>query len=94
MNGSLDKGMPSDPRFPERDNEWVESCTKDYNLLLAWLEQFKSAFAEYPAAQETGTNPSPIQSPRTTSTKLCFGGRFHRSTLTNRIPIPTKRDQN
>ncbi len=46
MNGALDKGLPGDPRFPERDNEWVAEREKERNLLVEWLEGFKSQFGE------------------------------------------------
>jgi hypothetical protein len=55
MNGALDKGLPGDPRFPERDNEWVEARVKEQKLLVEWLEDFKSKFGEYKEATETMT---------------------------------------
>ena len=53
FNGQLEKGIPGDPRFPERDNEWIEARTKDKELLVEWLEDFKSKLGEYQEAQET-----------------------------------------
>ena len=47
----MEKGIPGDPRFPERDNEWVEEQTKKKTLLIEWLENFKSKFAEYKEAR-------------------------------------------
>ncbi len=53
MNSALDKGLPGDPRFPERDNEWVEARVKEQKLLVEWLEDFKSKFGESDEALET-----------------------------------------
>ena len=49
----LEKGIPGDPRFPDRDNEWIEARTKDKELLVEWLEDFKSKLGEYQESQET-----------------------------------------
>jgi hypothetical protein len=53
MNGALDKGCPRDPRFPERDNEWVANRQKEQKVLVEWLETFKSDFAGVPEADPT-----------------------------------------
>ena len=49
----LKKGLPGDPRFPERDNEWIEEMGKRNELLVEWLEDFKSELGEHDEAQET-----------------------------------------
>ena len=49
----MEKGIPGDPRFPERDNEWVEEQVKKNNLLVQWLEDFKSKYGEYEQAYDT-----------------------------------------
>ena len=49
----LEKGIPGDPRFPERDNEWIEERTKQNELLVEWLEDFKSKLGEYEQSLET-----------------------------------------
>lgn len=53
MNKELAKGIPSDPRFPERDNQWIQERANEYNLLIKWFEDFKSKFGIYPEAQNT-----------------------------------------
>ncbi len=55
LNGALEKGLPNDPRFPERDNEWMEAREKERKLLVEWLEDFKSKFGQYPEAASTVT---------------------------------------
>ena len=47
----MEKGRPNDPRFPERDNEWMCARTKERDLLIEWLEGFKASFMEYEEAQ-------------------------------------------
>ena len=49
----LEKGIPGDPRFPERDNEYIEERKKQKELLVEWLEDFKSKHGEYDEAKET-----------------------------------------
>ena len=49
----MEKGIPGDPRFPERDNEWIDEQSKRKELLVEWLEDFKSKLGEYDEAQET-----------------------------------------
>ena len=49
----LEKGLPGDPRFPERDNEWIDERTKQKELLVEWLEDFKSKLGQYEEALET-----------------------------------------
>ena len=49
----LEKGIPGDPRFPERDNEWIANRAKDNDLLVQWLEDFKSKYAQYDEAKAT-----------------------------------------
>ena len=39
--------MPSDKRFPERSNQWLQERTKEKELLVQWLEDFKSKFGHY-----------------------------------------------
>jgi hypothetical protein len=53
MNKALDKGLPNDPRFPERDNQWLTERTKEHTLLVEWLENFRSQFGEYSEADAT-----------------------------------------
>jgi hypothetical protein len=49
----LEKGLPGDPRFPERDNEYVADMTKRYDLLAQWTENFRAKFGQYAEAEET-----------------------------------------
>ena len=49
----MEKGLPGDPRFPERDNEYIEEQAKRNDLLLQWIEDFKSKFGQYEQAQST-----------------------------------------
>ena len=53
FNNALDKGIPGDPRFPERDNEWIEARAKEQKLLVEWFEDFNSKFGDYQEAAET-----------------------------------------
>lgn len=53
MATALKSGLPADPRFPDRDNEWIAKRIKENELLVEWLEGFKSKFGEYKEAQET-----------------------------------------
>eukprot|EP00012_Vannella_robusta_P010785 CAMPEP_0206204768 /NCGR_PEP_ID=MMETSP0166-20121206/13757_1 /ASSEMBLY_ACC=CAM_ASM_000260 /TAXON_ID=95228 /ORGANISM="Vannella robusta, Strain DIVA3 518/3/11/1/6" /LENGTH=93 /DNA_ID=CAMNT_0053624531 /DNA_START=1 /DNA_END=278 /DNA_ORIENTATION=+ len=53
MIGSLEKGVPGDPRFPDRDNEWIAERIKQKESLVQWLEDFKSKCGEYEEANET-----------------------------------------
>ena len=53
FKAALEKGLPGDPRFPERDNEYIEEQAKQYDLMLQWLEDFKSKFGQYDQAQAT-----------------------------------------
>ena len=49
----MEKGPPNNPRFPERDTEWVNERKAQNDLLLQWLEGFKASFGDNPAAKET-----------------------------------------
>ena len=49
----LEKGIPGDPRFPDRDNEWIAERVKQKELLVEWLEDFKSKLGDYEEARET-----------------------------------------
>ena len=49
----LEKGIPGDPRFPERDNEWITERVKQKELLVEWLEDFKSKLGHVQEAEET-----------------------------------------
>ena len=53
LRSSLQKGVPGDPRFPERDEQYLQANIKDYNLLLERIEDFKSEFGEYEEALPT-----------------------------------------
>lgn len=53
MNGQLDKGLPADPRFPERDYQWIDELTQSKDKLLEWLEGFKSQYNMYEQAWPT-----------------------------------------
>ena len=53
MNAQLDKGLPGDPRFPERDYQWMDDLTKSKDKLLEWLESFKSQYNQYEQAWPT-----------------------------------------
>jgi hypothetical protein len=43
----LSEGIPNEPRFPERRDEYITSTEKENNAITQWLEAFKSKFAEY-----------------------------------------------
>ena len=45
--------MPQNPRFPERDNEWMNARAKDRDCLIEWLEGFKAKYQQYEQARET-----------------------------------------
>ena len=49
----MEKGIPGDPRFPDRDNDWIKEQGKRNELLVQWLEDFKSKFAQYEQAKPT-----------------------------------------
>ena len=49
----MDKGLPGDPRFPERDNDWIAERVKEKELLVEWLEDFKSKHGEYLESVQT-----------------------------------------
>ena len=49
----MEKGIPGDPRFPERDNEWITNQEKQNGLLVQWLEDFKSKLGQYELAKPT-----------------------------------------
>lgn len=51
MINALNKGIPGDERFPERDNEWIAEREKEKNLLYQWLEDFKAKYAQYNESQ-------------------------------------------
>jgi hypothetical protein len=36
----------ADPRFPERDNEWIEARCTEHRLLVEFLEDFKSKYGD------------------------------------------------
>src|SRR2546425_458172 len=48
----LKEGIPNDPRFPDRRDEWLTNIEKESTLITQWLEDFKSKFGEYPEAKE------------------------------------------
>ena len=45
--------MPADPRFPERDNEWLATAIAEKEELVNWLEDFRSKYEIYNEAQPT-----------------------------------------
>ena len=47
------QGVPGDPRFPERDNEYVTDMSTRNDLLIQWVEDFRSRFEQYEEAQAT-----------------------------------------
>ena len=49
----LEKGVPGDPRFPERDEQYITEQTKLKDTLVQWLEEFKSKLGEYDEAKST-----------------------------------------
>ena len=49
----MEKGIPGDPRFPDRDNKWIDDRQKEKELLCQWLEGFRSEFSEVLAAKVT-----------------------------------------
>eukprot|EP01124_Arcella_intermedia_P033172 TRINITY_DN7876_c0_g2_i2.p1 TRINITY_DN7876_c0_g2~~TRINITY_DN7876_c0_g2_i2.p1 ORF type:complete len:2631 (-),score=708.58 TRINITY_DN7876_c0_g2_i2:12-7805(-) len=44
LKNELSKGLPNDPRFPERDGEWLKKREREFNLLTEWNQQFKALF--------------------------------------------------
>jgi hypothetical protein len=51
MVGALEKGLPNDPRFFERDLHWVDARTKEQTLLVEFLADFQSKLGEYDEAR-------------------------------------------
>ena len=49
----LDKGLPGDTRFPERDNEYIADATKRRELLDMFLSDFSARFSQYEEAAKT-----------------------------------------
>ena len=43
----LKEGVPTDPRWPDRRDKYLEDRQKDLNLLSQWLEDFKSKYASF-----------------------------------------------
>jgi hypothetical protein len=50
FTSEIKKGIPTDKRFID---SYLESLAKEYNLLIQWLEEFRSKLGEYEEAQET-----------------------------------------
>ena len=50
---ALREGIPGDPRFPERDDQWLVERTNQRDLLIQWLEDFKSKCGQSSEAQKT-----------------------------------------
>jgi hypothetical protein len=55
FKGALDKGLPNEPRFPERDNKYIADMGKRQELLSTWLETFRSALGQHEEASSTIT---------------------------------------
>ena len=53
LNLQLDKGMPSDPRMPAKALQYTKDMAKRQDALVAFLEHFKSRFAEHTEAAAT-----------------------------------------
>lgn len=49
---SIEKGLPGDSRFPDRDNTFMNERSNEYSALVDRLESFKSEFQEYSEAKE------------------------------------------
>ena len=49
----MEEGIPGKSNAPEKDNEYIENMNKRKELLVEWLEDFKSKLGEYNEAQET-----------------------------------------
>ena len=47
----LKGGIPNDPRFPERRDEFVQNQTKEQGLIVQWLDDFRSRFDTFEDAQ-------------------------------------------
>ena len=47
----LKTGYPNDTQV--KNESWIQQCSKDRDLLLEWLEDFKSNYQQYNEAQET-----------------------------------------
>ena len=52
LKNALDKGLPGDPRFPERDNQFVFQRKEEYSSLVDRIEFFKAKFGDHPDATE------------------------------------------
>ena len=52
FNRKLKEGIPSDPRFPERRDEYVNWMEKENNAITQWLENFKSKYGEFEDAKD------------------------------------------
>jgi hypothetical protein len=63
LNAALTKGLPNDPRFPDRDVEWISKRTTEKNQLVEWLETFRAEFAEYSEARVRHLPPFMIFDP-------------------------------
>ena len=50
MNNALEKGIPNNPA---RNNEWIDSQMKCKDLLVEWLESFKSNYSQYSESYKT-----------------------------------------
>src|SRR5262249_25747856 len=46
----LKEGIPNEPRFPERRDEYINNRVKELGLLIQCLEDFKQRFSEYEEA--------------------------------------------
>jgi hypothetical protein len=51
----LKEGIPSDPRFPDRRDKYIDDQTKEQGLFVQWLESFKAKFGEIAEAKPTIT---------------------------------------
>ena len=53
FKGALEKGVPTDKRFPERSNKYITDMAGWQEALLTWLEGFKAKFEKYQQAAAT-----------------------------------------
>lgn len=51
----LKEGIPTDPRWPDRRDKYIDDQTKEQGLIVQWLENFKAKFGEIPEAKPTIT---------------------------------------
>ena len=44
-------GIPNDPRFPDRRDQYLDELEKETNRITQWLEDFRSKYSSHDEAQ-------------------------------------------